>query len=158
MSAAKSKLNPLTINAFLGSLNQGITIDDGLGFNELISLALTYHSYDPSNLQGETLPTEAANGFGGLGDVLTVQQPRPSRCWSTSSGRAWSRRRTRRPTPTACRSRPHCHTDDGAAGYRQRLGQQRCGIWRHDQHDHAATVVRPDELQSELGAEHEAEA
>jgi LCP family protein required for cell wall assembly len=75
MSAAKSKLNPLTINAFLGSLNQGITIDDGLGFNELISLALTYHSYDPSNLQGQTLPTEAADAFGGLGDVLTVQQP-----------------------------------------------------------------------------------
>ena len=45
------------------------------GFNELIGLALTYHSYDPANLQGETLPTEAANGFGDLGDVLTVQQP-----------------------------------------------------------------------------------
>jgi LCP family protein required for cell wall assembly len=75
MSAAKSKLNPFTVNAFIGSLHEGITIDDGLGFNELIDLALTYHSYDPANLQGETLPTEAANGFGDLGDVLTVQQP-----------------------------------------------------------------------------------
>jgi LCP family protein required for cell wall assembly len=75
MSAAKSKVNPLTVNAFIGSLHEGITIDDGLGFNELISLALTYHSYDPSNLQGETLPTEAANDFGDLGDVLTVEQP-----------------------------------------------------------------------------------
>ncbi len=75
MSAAKSKLNPFTVNAFIGSLHEGITIDDGLGFNELINLALTYHSYDPSNLQGETLPTEAANDFGDLGDVLTEQQP-----------------------------------------------------------------------------------
>ncbi len=75
MSAAKSKLNPLTVNAFIGSLHEGITIDDGFGFNELIGLALTYHSFDPTSLQGETLPTEAANDFGDLGDVLTVQQP-----------------------------------------------------------------------------------
>jgi LCP family protein required for cell wall assembly len=75
ITAAKSKVNPLTVNAFLGSVHEGITIDDGFGFNELIGLALTYHSFDPTNLQGQTLPTEAANGFGDLGDVLTVQQP-----------------------------------------------------------------------------------
>jgi LCP family protein required for cell wall assembly len=75
MSAAKSKVSPLTVNAFIGSLHEGITIDDGFGFNELIGLALTYHSYDPTNLGGLTLPTEPSNAFGGLGDVLTVQQP-----------------------------------------------------------------------------------
>jgi len=75
MTAAKSKVSPLTVNAFIGSLHEGISIDDGFGFNELIGLALTYHSYDPADLQGQTLPTEAANGFGDLGDVLTVQQP-----------------------------------------------------------------------------------
>ncbi len=75
MTAAKSKLDPLTVNAFIGSIHEGITIDDGFGFNELIGLALTYHSFDPTSLQGETLPTEAANGFGSLGDVLTLQQP-----------------------------------------------------------------------------------
>ncbi len=75
ITAAKSKVNPLTVNAFLGSVHEGITIDDGFGFNELIGLALAYHSFDPTNLQGQTLPTEAANGFGDLGDVLTVQQP-----------------------------------------------------------------------------------
>ncbi len=75
MSAAKSKINPLTVNAFLGSINEGIQIDDGFGFNELIGLALAYHSYDPANLSGETLPTVATNGFGNLGDVLTVDQP-----------------------------------------------------------------------------------
>ena len=75
MSAAKSKINPLTVNAFLGSIHEGVVIDDGFGFNELIGLALTYHSYDPSNLQAQTLPTVATNGFGDLGDVLTVDQP-----------------------------------------------------------------------------------
>ena len=75
MSAAKSKVNPFTVNAFLGSVNQGIQIDDGFGFNELVGLALTYHSFDPTALQGETLPTVSSNAFGGLGDVLTVDQP-----------------------------------------------------------------------------------
>ncbi len=75
ISTAKSKVNPLTVNAFVGSVHEGVTIDDGFGFNELIGLALTYHSFDPSALQTQTLPTEAVNGFGGLGDVLTVAQP-----------------------------------------------------------------------------------
>ena len=75
ITAAKSKVNPLTVNAFIGSIHEGVTIDDGFGINELIGLALDYHSFDPSNLQAMTLPTEAANGFGDLGDVLTVQQP-----------------------------------------------------------------------------------
>ncbi len=75
ITAAKSKVNPLTVNAFLGSVHEGVTIDDSFGFNELIGLALDYHSFDPANLQGQTLATEAANGFGGLGDVLTAQQP-----------------------------------------------------------------------------------
>ncbi len=75
MSAAKSKVNPLTVNSFIGSIHEGIEIDDGFGFNQLIGLALTYHSFDPANLGGLTLPTVAANGFGNLGDVLTVDQP-----------------------------------------------------------------------------------
>jgi len=75
ITAAKSKVNPLTVNAFIGSVHEGVTIDDGFGFNQLIGLALTYHSFDPTNLQAQTLPTEAANGFGDLGDVLTAEQP-----------------------------------------------------------------------------------
>ncbi len=75
MSAAKSKVNPLTVNAFIGTLHEGITIDDGFGINELIGLALTFHSFDPAALGGQTLPTQPVNGFGNLGDVLTVQQP-----------------------------------------------------------------------------------
>jgi LCP family protein required for cell wall assembly len=75
ITAAKSKVSPFTVNAFIGSIHEGVTIDDGFGINELIGLALDYHSFDPSNLNAMTLPTEAANGFGDLGDVLTVQQP-----------------------------------------------------------------------------------
>ena len=75
ITSAKSKVNPLTVNAFIGSIHHGVTIDDGFGINELIGLALNYRSFDPSNLAAQTLPTEAANGFGNLGDVLTVQQP-----------------------------------------------------------------------------------
>ncbi len=75
MDSAKSKVNPLTVNAFIGSIHEGVTIDDGFGFNELIGLALAYHSFNPALLQGETLPTESSNAFSGLGDVLTVNQP-----------------------------------------------------------------------------------
>jgi hypothetical protein len=75
IQSAKSKVNPLTVNAFIGSLHEGVTIDDGWGFNELIGLALTYRSFDPSQLAGQTMPTVASTAFGGLGDVLTVTQP-----------------------------------------------------------------------------------
>ncbi len=75
MDAAKSKVNPLTVNAFVGSLHEGVTIDDGFSLNELIGLALTYHSFDPTSLGGETLPTVSSTAFAGLGDVLTVDQP-----------------------------------------------------------------------------------
>jgi LCP family protein required for cell wall assembly len=75
MAAAKSKVNPLTINAFVGSIHEGLTIDDGFGLNSLIGLALDFRSYDPSNLGGLTLPTEASSAFPSLGDVLTVNQP-----------------------------------------------------------------------------------
>ncbi len=75
ITAAKSKVNPLTVNAFIGSIHHGVTIDDGFGINELIGLALDFRSFNPTALQAQTLPTEAANGFGNLGDVLTVQQP-----------------------------------------------------------------------------------
>ena len=75
IASAKSKVDPLTVNAFIGSVHEGVTIDDGFGFNQLIGLALDYRSFDPANLQAQTLPTVATNGFGDLGDVLTIDQP-----------------------------------------------------------------------------------
>jgi hypothetical protein len=75
ITAAKSKVSPLTVNAFIGSIHEGVIIDDGFSLNELIGLALTYHSFDPNNLQTQTLPTVSSDAFGDLGDVLTVDQP-----------------------------------------------------------------------------------
>ena len=75
MSSAKSKVNPLTINAFIGSIHEGLTIDDSFGLNGLIGLALDFRSYDPANLGGMTLPTVASSAFPSLGDVLTIDQP-----------------------------------------------------------------------------------
>ena len=75
ISAAKSKVSPLTVNAFIGSIHEGVIIDDGFSLNELIGLALTYHSFDPNSLQTQTLPTVSSDAFGGLGDVLTIDQP-----------------------------------------------------------------------------------
>jgi hypothetical protein len=68
-------VNPITVNAFFGSIHEGVTIDDGFGFNQLIGLALTYHSFNPTALAGQTLPTVSSTAFSGLGDVLTVDQP-----------------------------------------------------------------------------------
>ncbi len=75
IQSAKSKVNPLTVNAFIGSLHEGITIDDGFSLNGLIGLALTYRSFDPSQLQAQTMPTVSSSAFSSLGDVLTVDQP-----------------------------------------------------------------------------------
>jgi LCP family protein required for cell wall assembly len=73
ISSAKSKVNPLTVNAFIGSIHEGVQIDDGFGLNELIGLALDYHS--------------------GMCSWSTSRAPR--RCWSTSSATACRRPPTR---------------------------------------------------------------
>src|SRR5580658_5685829 len=75
IAAAKSKVNPLTVNAFIGSIHEGVVIDDGFSLNEVIGLAETYHSFNPAALVAQTLPTVPSNAFGGLGDVLTVDEP-----------------------------------------------------------------------------------
>jgi LCP family protein required for cell wall assembly len=86
MDAAKSKVNPLTVNAFIGSIHEGVTIDDGFSLNDLIGLALTYHSFDANQLQGETMPTVSSSAFPSLGDVLTVDQPATQQMLSSIFG------------------------------------------------------------------------
>jgi LCP family protein required for cell wall assembly len=86
MDAAKSKVNPLTVNAFIGSIHEGVTIDDGFSLNELIGLALTYHSFNANELQGETMPTVSSSAFFSLGDVLTVDQPATQQMLSSIFG------------------------------------------------------------------------
>lgn len=75
INRAKSTVNPLTINAFIGSIHEGLVIDDRFGLNQLIGLALTYRSFNPSELVAQTLPTVNSTAFPSLGDVLSPDQP-----------------------------------------------------------------------------------
>ena len=72
---AKSKATDLlAISSFLSAIPQGIAIDDTFGYNELLGLALKFHSFNPSTMAAYTLPTYSAVSSS-LGDVLFVQQP-----------------------------------------------------------------------------------
>ncbi len=75
IKAAESKVNPATINAFIGSLHEGIVIDDQWTATGLLGLALDFHSFDPSALQTQTLPTMSNGYVSPWGDVLFVDQP-----------------------------------------------------------------------------------
>jgi polyisoprenyl-teichoic acid--peptidoglycan teichoic acid transferase len=75
VDAAKSKYNPLTLNAFLGSLPQGITIDTHLSLSELVGLAEDFHSLNPTTIKTLTLPTLSTGFVTPWGDVLFVDQP-----------------------------------------------------------------------------------
>ena len=71
---AKKLYNPLTINSFLSQLPQGITLDSNFSLNELIGLAVRFHSINANAIRTYTLPTVAATNST-LGDVLYVDQP-----------------------------------------------------------------------------------
>jgi LCP family protein required for cell wall assembly len=75
VDAAKSKYNPLTINAFIGSLPQGIVIDTKLSLGDLLGLASDFHSINPTSIKTVTLPTFSTGFVTPWGDVLFVQQP-----------------------------------------------------------------------------------
>jgi LCP family protein required for cell wall assembly len=74
INSAKSKINPLTINAFLGSIPQGVTLDRQLSFSTLVNLGVTFHSFNPNSLVTETLPTTGLD-TSTWGDVLFASQP-----------------------------------------------------------------------------------
>ena len=70
----KSKLDdPLAMNGFLSNLPKGITIDDTFSLNELIGLALKFHSFNSNSMQTFTMP-EAPAVVGGA-DVEVLEQP-----------------------------------------------------------------------------------
>jgi LCP family protein required for cell wall assembly len=77
INQAETRYNPLTLNAFIGSVVQGVTIDSTFSIGDLISLARQFHTFASQYLQTATLPTYSAysSRFGSLGDVLYVQQP-----------------------------------------------------------------------------------
>lgn len=70
----KSKLDdPLAMNGFLSNLPKGITIDNTFSLNELIGLALKFHSYNTNSMLTYTMPELPAT-IGGA-DVEVVQEP-----------------------------------------------------------------------------------
>ncbi len=75
IDAAKSKLNPLTLNAFIGSLPQGVIIDNQFSLNDLIGLAEDFRHFSPSALDTLTLPTLSTGYVSPWGDILFVDQP-----------------------------------------------------------------------------------
>jgi LCP family protein required for cell wall assembly len=77
INQAEKQYNPLTINAFIGSVVQGVTIDSTFTIRDLVSLAQEFRSFASTNLATATMPTYSSESseFGYLGSVLYVQQP-----------------------------------------------------------------------------------
>jgi LCP family protein required for cell wall assembly len=71
---AESRYNPLTLNAFLGSIVHDVTIDNTFSLGDLVSLSQRYHAFSPSGLQSYTLPTYSVGYWGSYGDVLFVNE------------------------------------------------------------------------------------
>jgi LCP family protein required for cell wall assembly len=90
INEAETKYNPLTLNAFVGSVVQGVTVDSTFTVSDLISLARQFHTFSSSALATDTLPTYASNSseFGYLGSVLYVQQPQAQQVISQFLGQA----------------------------------------------------------------------
>lgn len=74
LSRLKGLYNPFTINSFLSKIPQGITLDSNFTLNELIGLAVKFHSFNPAAIQTYTIPTVSAQ-VAPVGDVLFVSQP-----------------------------------------------------------------------------------
>lgn len=75
INVAKSNYNPITLNSLLSSLPEGIAIDSGLTFNDMIGLAVKFHNFNPANMKTYMLPVVSAGYVAPYGDVLITQQP-----------------------------------------------------------------------------------
>jgi LCP family protein required for cell wall assembly len=73
--AAKGTYNPIKLNNFIGSLHEGIVIDDSWSSTGLLGLAADFRSFDPSALQSLTLPTTNVGYVSPWGDILFAAQP-----------------------------------------------------------------------------------
>ena len=71
---ARSTYNPLTLNAFLGSVVHDVTVDQSISGSDLLALAEKYHAFSGSSLQTATIPTTGAYSSV-AGDVEVVQEP-----------------------------------------------------------------------------------
>jgi len=88
INQAEKQYNPLTINAFIGSVVQGVTIDSTFTISELVSLAQQFRNFASTNLATATLPSYAASSseFASYGSVLYVQQPQANQVISQFLG------------------------------------------------------------------------
>ena len=81
INQAETKYNPLTLNAFVGSVVQGVTVDSTFTVSDLISLARQFHTFSSSALATATLPTYCGLLLGvrlpGLG-ALRAATPGPA--------------------------------------------------------------------------------
>lgn len=71
---AKDTYDPTRLIDLIGAIPSGIEYDNTFGFNELIGLGVTFHNFNPADLNAFTLPTYGATSSV-LGDVLYVDQP-----------------------------------------------------------------------------------
>jgi LCP family protein required for cell wall assembly len=77
INQAEKQYNPLTLNAFVGSVVQGVTVDSTFTVKDLVSLARQFHGFASDSLATSTLPTysSSSSDFPYLGALLYVQQP-----------------------------------------------------------------------------------
>ena len=77
INQAEKQYNPLTVNAFIGSVVQGVVIDSTFNVSDLVSLTRQFRSFASTSLATATLPGYSTDSseFGYLGSVLYVQQP-----------------------------------------------------------------------------------
>jgi hypothetical protein len=80
---AKSTYNPLTLNAFIGSVVHDVKIG-GLSASQVLSLAVKYHGFSGSNLQTATIPT--LNASSPVGSAEVVQEPQSTQVVSQFLG------------------------------------------------------------------------
>ena len=88
INQAEKQYNPLTLNAFIGSVVQGVTIDSTFSISALVTLAQQFRSFASGSLATATLPAVGSDSsvFGYLGSVLYVQQPQANQVISQFLG------------------------------------------------------------------------
>jgi LCP family protein required for cell wall assembly len=76
INQAEHQYNPLTLNAFVGSVVQGVTVDSTFNVADLVSLAREFHTFSSNSLGTLTLPTyqSYSSEFASFGAVLYVDQ------------------------------------------------------------------------------------
>lgn len=73
--AVRRTRDPLRLNAFLGSLPQGVTVDSGFSMPFLVRLAFDFRSVTPGSITAYTLPIVTGGAVTPWGDVLFVTAP-----------------------------------------------------------------------------------